>query len=393
MRAKIVAIALVCLVVGTSGAQDVPTITGIDYGVHQNRVRLMFDVTPEPVFASFTLNEPDRLVIDFPALQWDMAEDLPSDIPYVGPVRYGLFRPDRARMVIELTKPVEVERIFTQPGHGSEPGRLVVDISPTDRISFDQRAGAPEQARWHGEMPALPEAGEGEIIVAIDPGHGGVDPGASYGRMTEKKVVLAFSKQLAAEIDATAGLRAYLTRETDVFVPLAERVARAHRAKAHIMISVHADSLAEGRASGFSAYTLSERATDRAAEALAARENRSDVFAGADLSGESDDLTRLLVELAQRGTKDESGKLATSVLGALKGNFQLLRTRPWRQANFRVLKAPDIPSILLEIGFLNSAKDRKRLADPEWRAKAVALIVDGIADWRKKASPGFLTPR
>ena len=159
------------------------------------------------------------------------------------------------------------------------------------------------------------------------------------------------------------------------------------------MISVHADSLAAGRASGMAAYTLSERGTDQAAEALAARENRSDVLAGADLEGESDDLTRLLVELAQRGTKDESGKLARAILEASRGNLQLLRTRPLRQANFRVLKAPDIPSILLEIGFLDSAKDRKRLTDAVWRRKAVRHIVDGIADWRKVASPGFVTPR
>ncbi len=374
-------------------AQDVPSITDIRHGVHEDRVRLMFDITPAPIFAAFTLTEPDRLVIDFPALSWKVETETPTDIPYIGAMRHGLFRPDRARLVLELTRPVGVERIFTQPANGSEPGRLVIDLSPIERAIFDDRAGAPEQARWRGDAPVPPRAGDGDVIVAIDPGHGGVDAGASHGRMTEKRVVLEFAKQLAVEIDARDGYKAYLTRDKDVFVPLAERVARAHRARANIMISVHADSLAEGRASGVSAYTLSERGTDRAAEALAERENRSDVLAGADLSGESDDLTRLLVELAQRGTKDESGKLAVAILGSLKDHMQLLRTRPWRQANFRVLKAPDIPSVLLEIGFLTSAKDRRRLSDANWRAKAAVLVADGIADWREQASPGFLTPR
>ncbi len=248
-------------------------------------------------------------------------------------------------------------------------------------------------------------------VLVVGAGHAGCEAALAASRMGARTVCVTLDPskaatmpcnpsvgglakgQLAREIDALAGYAAYLVRDKDVFVPLAERVARAHRAGANLMLSIHADSLESGRANGMSAYTLSERGTDQAAEALAARENRSDVLAGADLGGESDDLTRLLVELAQRGTKDESGKLAASVIAALKGNMKLLRTRPHRQANFRVLKAPDIPSILLEIGFLNSATDRKRLTDPVWREKAARHVADGIARWRKIASPGFLTPR
>ena len=373
--------------------EGVPTVTGLQHGVHENRVRLRFNVAPAPAFALFTLSDPDRLVIDFPALIWEVP---PSEdaIPYISDVRFGLFRRDRARVVMELTEPVSVERAFTVPERGTEPGRLVIDLAPTGREQFDARSGLPEQARWHGDAPPIPAAARaGDLVVAIDPGHGGIDPGATAGRMTEKHIVLDFAKELASVISAQQGMTAYLIRDKDVFVPLAERVARAHAAKANIMISIHADSVESGNADGVSIYTLSARGSDQAAEALAARENRSDVIAGADLGGETDQLTRLLVELAQRGTKDESSKLARAVLTSLQSRVDLLRTRPLRQANFRVLKAPDIPSLLLELGFLDSPKDRKRLADPEWRQNATMAVVAGINNWRKTASPGFLTPR
>lgn len=374
-------------------ASGVPEVRSVRYGLHEDRMRLILEVSASPVFAAFTIADPDRLVIDFPALDWVVPPEQTEGIPYISAIRHGLFRRDRARLVMELTEPVVVDRIFVQPQHGMELGRLVIDLSPTAREVFDERAGWPEQARWADDAPPAPEPTTGEIVVAIDPGHGGVDPGASVGRYIEKHLVLRFARALAEELEARPGYRAYLVRDKDVFVPLHERVARAHAAGANLMLSIHADSLLEGRASGMSAYTLSSRGSDAAAAALAERENRADILAGADLEGESDDLTRLLVELAQRGTQDESAKLAKAIIGALSGNVQLLRTRPLRQANFRVLKAPDIPSILLELGFLDSARDRERLTDPDWRARTARLVANGIASWRKEASPGFLTPR
>ena len=393
LRGLAVALLVAHAAVQVAFAGETPAVTALRHGTHEDRVRLTFVVSPEPVFTAFLINNPDRLVIDFPALDWQVPQESMQDIPHVAAIRHGLFRRDRARIVVELTRPVGLERIFTQPPRGTEPGRLVVDLAPISREAFDARAGWPEQARWQGERPVAPQPGVNEILVAIDPGHGGVDPGATHGRLREKTVVLRFAEALAKELETRPGYRAFLTREKDVFVPLGERVARAHAAGAHLMISVHADSLAEGRASGVAAYTLSEKGSDDAARALAARENRSDVLAGADLGGESDDLTRLLVELAQRGTQVESAKLALSLIEALRGKTKILRTRPIRQAGFRVLKAPDIPSILLEIGFLDSAADRARLTDPDWRARTAALLADGISAWRKQASPGFVAPR
>jgi N-acetylmuramoyl-L-alanine amidase len=159
------------------------------------------------------------------------------------------------------------------------------------------------------------------------------------------------------------------------------------------MISLHADVLEQGRARGVSAYTLSEKGTDEAADALAARENRSDVLAGADLGGETDELTRLLVELAQRGTRHESARLARLVLERVGERSELLRSRPHREAGFRVLKAPDMPSILLELGFMDDPEDRRRLGDPAWLARTARAVADGVAAWRSAASPGFVAPR
>lgn len=376
-------------------AQDAASVfNAIRHGVYEDRLRLTFDVLPEPDFALFTLADPDRLVVDLPALDWQIPEESFVGIPYIENVRHGLFRRDRARVVIGLTQPLSVDRAFTQPPRGSEPGRLVIDLSPTDRAAFDASAGWPEMARWFGDAPPLPHgARTGDLIVAIDPGHGGIDPGASAGRLKEKTIVLKFAKVLAGELQKRSGFAAYLIRSDDSFVPLSQRVARAHQAKANILLSIHADSVESGRADGVSIYTLSTKGTDDAAEALAARENRSDVIAGADLGGESDELTRLLVELAQRGTSDESAKLAAALMENMQGRVDMLRTRPMRQANFRVLKAPDIPSVLLELGFLDSAKDRKRLTDDAWLAATAEAVADGLETWRTRASKGFLTPR
>lgn len=371
--------------------KDAPVVSGMSYGVHQDRVRVILDVSAEPAFAAFTLSDPDRLVIDLPELVWEIpVADQEGPAPYVKEIRYGLFRRDRARIVMDLTRPVRVERIFTQPPRGNEPARLVVDLSPESRAAFNARSGSPEKARWQDDTPVERAGPAGDVIVAIDPGHGGIDPGATAGKLVEKEIVLEFAKVLAAEIDRRPGFAPFLIREADEFVPLAQRVARAHAAGANLLISIHADAVESGIANGLSVYTLSEKGSDDAAEALAARENRADVIAGADLGGETDDLTRLLVELAQRGTQVESIKLAQAIVGSLGEGLELLRTRPMRQASFRVLKAPDLPSILLELGFLNSKRDQKRLSDPEWRKTAARAVADGIEAWAGKASPGFL---
>lgn len=371
----------------------VPVISGLRHVAAEGTLRLILDVDPALAFTIFTLSGPDRLVVDFPVVRWRMAGQTVTDAPQIEAVRHGLFRHDRSRLILDLAAPLRIERAHTLQPRGAEPGRLVIDLAPTTREAFDAAAGAPEAARWHGDSPARPEPGAGSLIVAIDPGHGGMDPGARAGGLVEKTVVLSFARRLAAEIEARAGLTAYLIRKDDEFLPLAERIARAHHARAHLLISIHADSVKAGVADGMSVYILSRTGTDQIADLLAARENRADVLGGADLFGESDTLTRLLVDLARRGTADESRKLADALVTALGAAVPLLKSRPLRQGDFRVLKAPDLPSVLIELGFLDSPEDQRRLADPDWQARAAAGLVDGIVAWRRAASPGFVAPR
>ena len=249
--------------------KDAPVVSGMSYGVHQDRVRLILDVSSEPAFAAFTLSDPDRLIIDLPELIWEIApEDQEGPAPYVKAIRYGLFRRDRARIVMDLTRPVRVERIFTQPPRGNEPARLVVDLSPESRKAFNARAGLPEKARWRDDAPLDSARPDRDVVVAIDPGHGGIDPGATAGKLVEKQIVLEFARVLAAELDRRPGFAPFLIREEDVFVPLAQRVARAHAAGANLLISIHADAVESGIANGLSVYTLSEKGSDDAAEAL-----------------------------------------------------------------------------------------------------------------------------
>ena len=393
---KLLALAVCFATVGFEAvsAEDhkhLPEITAVRYSVSHGALRIFLDIDKVPPFTVFTAVHPDRLIVDFPPIRWKIAEEMQT--ADVTAMRYGLFRQDRSRLIFDLTRPLRVEQVFSKPPSGSEPARLVIDLAATTRADFEKRAGAPEAARWTDQREPESPRNDGALIIAIDPGHGGVDPGASGGDLIEKVVVLEFAERFAAAINARDGLAAFLTRDSDEFVPLAERIARAHAARASVFISIHADSVEAGSANGMSVYTLSDEASDQAADLFAARENRSDVLGGADLFGESDALTRLLVELAQRGTDDESSKLARSLVKQLDRNVELLRSRPLRSGNFRVLKAPDLPSVLVELGFLDNATDRKRLVDPVWQERAARGLVEGIAAWRKIASPGFIQPR
>lgn len=231
------------------------------------------------------------------------------------------------------------------------------------------------------------------IVVALDAGHGGIDPGAASNGLVEKEVVLAFALRLARHIDAAPGLEARLVRSDDSFLTLSERVRLAREAGAHLILSLHADTTFDGEAEGAHIYTLSAEGSDDAAEALARRENRADVIGGIALQGESDDLAFLLVDLAMRGTGDEAQKLAAAALAEMRGAVTLLPTEPHRRANFRILKAPEIPSILVELGYLSNEADQARLVSEGWQERMAAALTRGIQRWAATASPGYLAPK
>ncbi|MEM0921858.1 MAG: N-acetylmuramoyl-L-alanine amidase [Pseudomonadota bacterium] len=371
---------------GEAAAQ--PVALGFEHGRIGDRIRLALSFDRAPVYDLFLLDDPRRLVLDFHQLSWQADTTEIDEIEEIAALRHGLFRPDRMRVVMDLTQPLVPNRVFLRETlTGSQ---LVIDLLPATPDAYSARAGLPEDALWVAEEMAEAAAKSGDLIVVIDPGHGGIDPGASADGLLEKDIVLAVGKAIAERIETEPGMTPVLTRDTDVFVPLRQRLRVARLAKGHVFISLHADAVLEGEADGISVYTLSEEASDASAWLFAERENRADVLAGAALEGEEDDVTQLLVDLARRGTDAESEKLATEVGGALRQRLDMLRSRPNRRAGFFVLKSPDIPSILIELGFLSSKTDRARMQQPDFAPRVANAMVEGIAAWMKLADPAYL---
>jgi N-acetylmuramoyl-L-alanine amidase len=280
--------------------------------------------------------------------------------------------------------PFLIDKAFVLEPRDDQPARLVVDLVPTDEKTFQAKlkeTKLPEQASA-GSM-TLPEppvrAPDAKPVVVLDPGHGGIDPGTSSADgVTEKEVVLAFAKSLKAKLEATGRYEVYLTREDDTFLPLRERVEFAQKKGAGLFLSIHADYFPQqtDKATGATVYTLSEQASDEEAKELAAKENFSDALAGIALPSDSDEVVaNILIDLAQRETQNRSTVFARSIVGELAGN---LHTKKLRSAGFRVLKAPDIPSVLLEIGFLSNPDDEKHLVSDAWRDRMGDSLVEAI---------------
>ena len=222
------------------------------------------------------------------------------------------------------------------------------------------------------------------FLVAIDPGHGGVDPGAIRNGIAEKDIALAFGQEIAALFEANDAYDVMLTRSSDRFLSLTDRVRRAREQEADIFISIHANTVTEGDARGAAVYTLSDEATDAASAALAELENRADVAGGLDIRTEVDAVAKVLVDMAMTETRARSHAIAETLVAALRDRVSVLRTQPHRSAGFRVLKAPDIPSVLLELGFLSNARDRANMQDPVWRQKAGEAVLAAIEVWRRR---------
>ena len=348
-----------------------PVISAVDAALHGERLRVSIALSRRAAFRLALLDEPRRLVVDLPEIAW--AAEATDGVPgWLGTVRHGLFRPGQARLVFALERPLRIARGFTQPAAPGRLPRLVVDLVPTDPESFAAAAGTRGAARWETEADKRP------LRVALDPGHGGRDPGAIVGGLVEKDLVLGFATEFAAALAARPGMEAVLTRSGDTHLPLAERVARARTAGADLMISLHADRLAKGAADGLTLYSLGPGDT---ANALVRGEGRDALLEGSRLAGEPDELAELLVGLARRDTVPASEALARSLLGELDGTVALLDKRPHRHGDFAVLRAADLPAVLVELGFLDSGADRARLRSRDWRQRTIDGLIRGIAAW------------
>lgn len=349
------------------------------------RTRLVVDLDRAAEFRVFTLANPYRVILDLPDVQFALKpEDTQLSRGLVATGRFGAFAPGKARMVLEATGPVAVDKAFVLDAVDDQPARLVVDLVKTDAASFALKAAAAGDQRATAApspAPAVPATGDDRPVVVIDPGHGGLDSGTTgYSAFTEKTIVLETALALKDRLEKAGVARVVLTRSTDTFIPLAERVKIARVNRAALFISLHADALArgEGQARGASVYTLSDTASDAEAASLADSENKADLIAGADLSDEPDDVAGILVDLAQRETRSFSGRVARELVGSMKGAVRLHRT-PLKSAGFRVLKAYDVPSVLVELGYLSSADDRRDLTSEAWRERVAEAMTQAIA--------------
>jgi N-acetylmuramoyl-L-alanine amidase len=333
----------------------------------------------------FTLADPWRLVLDFSEVDWrgfDAAAFDRSD--RVLAVRTGNLGPGWSRMVLELAAPMRVVR--AELATGAARPELLLALAPQPEAEFRAAAGAPAAARFDLPETAVPPAqpmrrqdGTRPVLVVLDPGHGGVDPGAEHGGAVEAEVTLTFALELQ-EVLLRAGFDVLLTRRDDSFVPLEARVSIARAAGADAFLSLHADAVAEGVARGATIYTLAEQASDSASQLLAERHDREDLLAGVDLTGQDDVVAGVLMDLARVETQPRADRLADALVEGLRATVGVHK-RPRLAAAFSVLKAPDIPSVLVELGFLSSERDRARLTDPEWRARAATGIRDALLAW------------
>jgi N-acetylmuramoyl-L-alanine amidase len=385
---------------GASGIQsrasaDFPLATDVRVGGDDSQTRFVVDFSRKVDIRAFTLANPYRVVIDMPQVTFQ----LPSRSGQGGrglikAFRFGLVMQGGSRMVIDLARPARIEKAFMlDPGNG-QPARMVLDLVAVDRdafmrtIALDNRAPDSGISRRNGKDAVA--SSDPRPLIVIDPGHGGIDNGTQAANgVTEKSIVLEFSLMLRDTIEKTGKYRVVMTRSDDTFVPLSERVNAARSRQAALLLSVHADALArgDGDAQGATVYTLSDTASDAAAARLAESENRADVIAGMDLSAEPDDVADILIDLARRETKTFSMQFARGLVGEMKKATRLHKD-PLKSAGFRVLRAPDVPSVLIELGYVSNRGDLKSLTSEAWRTRTAGSIAQAVDTFFKTRMAG-----
>lgn len=342
-----------------------------------DNTRIVFDVSAPVEHRIATLEDPKRVVIDIPRLRLNTS--LPAaatEDQFVYQLRSGQQGLNDLRVVLDIKQTVAINSFLLPPnqhyGH-----RLVVDLSGTGKT--------PSLATT--TLPDTP-AGSRDVVIAIDAGHGGDDPGArGPGGAWEKNLVLQISRKLAERINREQGMRAVLVREGDYFLPLRRRIERAREHKSDLFVSIHADAFRDSRVRGASVYVLSERgASSEAARWLAERENASDLVGGVSLDVQDETLASVLLDLSQTASLEMSIDVAERVLGSLK-NMGNIRKRQVQSAGFAVLKAPDIPSILIETAYISNPEEEKKLRDPAYQQQLANAILQGLRGYFQTHAP------
>ena len=379
---------LVCLALaGPAAAQDFSGLARIDPAASViaddgDGLRVDLALSQTVPWRVFTLDDPMRVVVDFREV--DFSGLIPEDIWRDGrasEVAFGPLRPGWSRLQVTLAQPLQVAQAGLTVNDDTGAARLALRLAPVDADRFAAMAGAPDDPVRPAATLAAPVPRDGPLIVAIDPGHGGIDPGATRGTVHEADVMLQLAIEVADAINRTGTMRAVLTRDDDSFVPLETRMTIARAAGAGVMLSLHADALDDDVTRGASAYTLNAEGEDRAAQRMAERHERGDLLAGLDLTGQDDRVATVLMDMARAETAPASDRLADALVAGLRGAGATVNSRPRREGRLAVLNAADFPSVLLEAGFLSSAADRAALTSAEGRAPIVAGIVAALQDW------------
>ncbi|MDK2123536.1 N-acetylmuramoyl-L-alanine amidase [Parachitinimonas caeni] len=419
----------------SSVAQAAATVVAVRVWPAKAYTRVTLESNAPLSFNQFLVKDPERLVVDLDGIDWNnelanLATKVGNDDPYIRQLRAGRYKPGTVRLVLDLKAEVKPQ-VFTLEPFAEYKHRLVIDLYPVKQddpllallqdeskegpaLKLDRnepkprndkpadKADKPEPAEKaeKAEKPEKPEKGESEknrgnklevtrlVTIVIDPGHGGEDPGAvGKGGSFEKNVTLAIGSKLKSLIDAQPNMRAVLTRDDDYFVPLGQRVSKARKVNADLFVSIHADAFVKPEARGSSVFALSERgATSTAAKWLAQKENEADLIGGVKLDAKDPYLAHTLFDLTQTATINDSLKLGRAMLSELAG-VNTLHKQHVEQAGFAVLKAPDIPSVLVETAFISNPEEERRLVDEKYQEKMAKALLDGLKRYLAKNPP------
>lgn len=387
------------------------SVDDVRFGVHPEKTRLVMALSEEANFRVFALEKPFRIVVDLPEFTWQAGKVGETPRANIRNLRHGRLQPGYSRIVMDMNKPMIVLDAFTLPQDDAQPPRLVIDYAAVSVARFAREKARVLGTLMPGEMarasqanapmraaasavpvpaqkpedfapqnaPSTNQASAEKHLVVLDPGHGGQDPGAiGKNGAAEKTVTLALARELKKQLESTGRYKVLLTRDKDIFIKLADRVKFARKNGADLFVSIHADSIDKPDVSGASVYTLSEKASDEQTEKLAARENKADLIAGIDLSVEDEDVANILVDLAMRDTMNQSKFFASKIVNSFGGNDLDLLDSPHRHAGFAVLKAADVPSVLVEAGFMSNRSEANRLSEPAHRARIATALRKGI---------------
>ncbi|MDB5514180.1 MAG: N-acetylmuramoyl-L-alanine amidase [Tardiphaga sp.] len=369
-----------------------PVASDVRVAGDDKRTRFILDLDRTVQLRAFALADPYRVVVDLPQTTFRLgAEFGATGRGLIKAFRYGLVMPGGSRIVFDLTGPAKIEKAYVLDSANGQPARLIIDLEAVDRTTFVQSLAVENRPELR---PAIETAGvaadatgtaksapSADIrpVVVIDPGHGGIDNGTQAGGETEKNLVLGFGLALRDRIEKSGKYRVVMTRTDDTFIPLGERVRMARNQSAALFVSIHADALPrrEGDAQGATIYTLSDRASDAEAERLAESENRADAIGGVNLTEEPTDVADILIDLAQRETKTFSNRFARLLMGEMKSSVRMHK-HPLKSAGFKVLKAPDVPSVLIELGYVSNKGDLQQLVSENWRSKTVGSMAQAV---------------